>query len=101
MVLRHVIIENRHNPLLVRSLLENEDAVEAVYGPRALDKVLRQMYDGHPAEGCLLAANDFYEGGRFEKAREYCQRARKLDPKNKQASQLLNKVNAAARAHLE
>jgi len=99
-VLRHVLIENRGNPLLVRALLDNEKTVEGVYGPRSLEKILREMYDGRHAEGYLIAANDLYEGGWYDKAREWCKHARKLDPRNKHAAQLLRKINAAARAHL-
>jgi hypothetical protein len=99
-VLRHVLLENSGNPLLVRTLLDNQEVVEAVYGPRSLDKLLREMYDGHPAAGYVLAASDLYEGGWYDRARELCKQARKLDAKNKHAAQLLRKINAAARAHL-
>jgi len=99
-VLGHVLLENRENPLLVRMLLESQAAVEAVYGPRSMDRLLREMYEGRPAAGYLLAATDLLGGGWFDRAREYCQHALRLDPKNKQAARLLNKINSSARAHL-
>ena len=99
-VLRHVLIENRDNPLLVRTLIDSQAVVEAVYGPHSLEGLLREMYDGHPAAAYLIAAGDLLEGGWHDRARELCKRARKLEPKNKQAAQLLRKVNAAAHAHL-
>jgi len=99
-VLRHVIVENRDNPLLVRTLIENQELLEAVYGPRSLERLLGEMYDGHPAGGYVAAAGSFFEGGWLDRARELCKRARKLDPRNKQAAQLLSKINAAAHAHL-
>ncbi len=98
--LRYVLAENRDNPLLVRTLVENEKLLDAVYGPRALEKLLREMYDDHPATGYVVAASDFFDGGWYDRARELCKRARKLDPKNRQAAQLLNKINAAAHAPL-
>ena len=100
-VLRHVLVENSDNPLLVRALLDNEATLDAVYGPKAVEKLLREMYDGRPAAGYVLAATDMLEGGWFDKARELCQRALRLDPKNKHIARLLNKVNASARAHLD
>jgi len=99
-VLRHVLLENRDNPLLIRTLIDGRETVEAVYGPRSLDQILNEMYDGHPATGYFLAASDLHEGGWYDRARECCQEARRLDPKNKQAAQLLRKINTAARAHL-
>jgi len=108
-VLRRVLAEHRDSPLLARTLVDNDALVEAVYGQpgksgsgaaSSLELLLNEMYDGHPALGYILAASDLYEGGWYERARELCKRARKLDPKNKQATQLLNKVNAAAHAHL-
>ena len=68
-VLRHVVRENYANPLLVRALLDNQADVEAVYGPRTLDDLLSEMYDGRPAEGFVVAAGDLLEGGRFDRAR--------------------------------
>lgn len=99
-VLRHVLVENRDNPLLVRTLLDSEPILDAVYGPRALEKLLREMYDEHPDVGYALAAGDLYEGGWYDKARELCKRARKLDPRNKQGAAVLKKINAAAHAQL-
>ena len=99
-VLRHVVVENHDNPILIRALVENDKLLDAVYGPRSLDKLLNEMHDGHAATGYLLAANSLFEGGWFNRARDLCKRARKLDPKNRQAALLLTKVNAAANAHL-
>ncbi len=95
-VLRHVLLENRDNPILIRTLIDNEKLADAVYGPRSVEKLFREMYDDHAATGYLVAAGDLCEGGWYDRARELCKRARKLDPKNKQAVQLLNKINAAA-----
>jgi hypothetical protein len=99
-VLRHVVVENRENPLLARGLFENEKLLDAVYGPRSLDKLLAEMYGSHPATGYLLAAGSLYEGGWLDRARDLCRRARKLDPRNRQVTQLLNKLNTAARAQV-
>jgi len=99
-VLRHVLCENRDNPLLVRTLIDNKEAVEAVYGSRTLDDLLSEMYDGRQAEGFLIAAGDQLAGGWFDRARELCKEALKLEPKNKHATHLLNKINAAASSHL-
>jgi len=99
-VLRNVLIETRDNPLLVRTLLDNRDVVEAVYGAHGLDVLLREMFDGRPAAALTAAAGDLYEGGWYERARDLCKRARSLEPKNKHAAQLLRKINAAAHAHL-
>lgn len=99
-VLRHVLVENRDNATLVRTLIDNEKLVDAVYGPHSLEQLFREMYDGHPATGYLVAAGDLYDGGWYDRARELCKRARKLDPKNKQAIQLLNKINAAAQLQI-
>jgi hypothetical protein len=98
--LRHVVVENRENPLLARGLFENEKLLDAVYGPRSLDKLLAEMYGSHPATGYLLAAGSLYEGGWLDRARDLCRRARKLDPRNRQVTQLLNKLNTAARAQV-
>lgn len=100
-LLRRTLAENRDNPLLVRTLLDNKKAVEDVYGPRSLGKLLSEMYDGRPATGFLAAAGDLLDGGWFDRARTYCQRAQKLEPKNEHATTLLNRINAAARAHLK
>ena len=99
-VLRHVIRENSGNPLLVRTLLDNLDDVEAVYGARTLDDLLSEMYDGRPAEGFLAAAGDLLEGGWYDRARDLCKQALKLEPDNVRAAQLLNRINAAASAHV-
>lgn len=99
--LRRALAENRDNPLLVRTLLDQEKVIETVYGPRSLDKILSEMYDGRPAGGYLAAAADLLEGGWFERARAYCQKALEHEPDNDHARRLLNKINAAARAHLE
>lgn len=99
-VLRYVLIENRDNPLLIRSLVENEKLLDAVYGQHSLEKLFREMYEDRPVQGYILAATDFFEGGWYERARDLCQRARKADPKNKAAAQLLNRINAAVNAHL-
>jgi len=100
-VLRHVIVENHDNPLLARTLIESSALLDAVYGPRALEKLLHDMYDRRPAAGYLLAAGDLYDGGWYDRARELCKEARELDPKNKQAAVLLRRINAAAHAHLD
>ena len=99
-VLRRALAEKRDNPLLVRVLIAHKDAVEAVYGPHSLEKLLREMYDGRAASGYLKAAGDLFDGGWYDRAREYCQHARKIEPDNAHAAGLLNKINAAARAHL-
>lgn len=108
-VLRRVLAEHRDSPLVARTLVDSEALVDAVYGQPgksgsgaagSLEALLSEMYDGHPVIGYLLAASDLYEGGWYERARELCKRARKLDPKSKQVTQLLNKVNAAAHGHL-
>ena len=99
-VLRHVVRENYANPLLVRALLDNQADVEAVYGPRTLDDLLSEMYDGRPAEGFVVAAGDLLEGGRYDRARELCQQALQLEPENRRAAQLLSKINAAASSHM-
>lgn len=99
-VLRHVICEHYGNPLLVRTLLDNQEAVEAVYGARTLDDLLSDMFDGRQAEAYLIAAGDLLRGGWHDRAREYCQQALKLDPDNRHAAQLLNKINAAASSHM-
>jgi len=98
--LRHVLAENRDNPILARTLIDNAELLEAVYGAKALDRLLAEMYDGRPALGYLTAARDLYEGGWYERARALCKHARKLDPKNDQVERLLRKINAAAQAHL-
>ena len=100
-VLRQVLTENRGNPLLVRMLVANKEVIEAVYGPRRLEEILSQMFDGRPAAAYLVAAGDFLEGGWYDRARECCQRARVLEPSNERAAELLNKINTAARAHLK
>jgi len=100
LVLRHVLIEHRDNPLLLRSLVENEKLLDAVYGQHSLERLFREMHEDRPAQGFILAATDFFEGGWYERARGLCQRARKADPKNKAAAQLLNRINAAVNAHL-
>ncbi|HUT32260.1 MAG TPA: hypothetical protein VNE39_02165 [Planctomycetota bacterium] len=99
-VLRHVLVENRDNPLVVRMLLDNERLLDAVYGPGSLEKLFGEMYDGSPVRGYVTAAGSLYEGGWFERARDLCKQARKLDPRNRQATHLLSKLNAAAHAHL-
>ncbi len=99
-VLRHVLIEHRDNPLLVRALIENGELLDTVYGPKSLDALLREMYDGNPAVGYVLAAESLLEGGWFNRARDLCKQARKLDPRNRQAAQLLSRLNVAAHAHL-
>jgi hypothetical protein len=99
--LRRALAENRDNPLLVRTLLDQEEVLDSVYGPRSLEKILSEMYDGRPANGYLVAAADLLEGGWFDRARTICQRALELEPDNDRARRLLNKINAAARAHLE
>lgn len=100
-VLRLVLCENRDNPLLVRALLDNGDTVDAVYGERTLDDLLSEMFGGRQAEGFLIAAGDLLDGGWYDRARELCQEALKLEPDNRHATQLLNKVNAAASSHLD
>ena len=100
MVLRHVVCEHRDNPLLVRTLLDNADVVEAVYGHRTLDDLISEMFDGRPAEAFLVAAGDLLHGGWHDRAREHCQQALKLEPDNPHAAQLLNRINAAARSHM-
>jgi len=97
--LRYVLVEHRDCTLLARTLVDNEALLDAVYGPRALDKLFREMYGG-TAAGLVMAATSFFEGGWYERARELCKRARKLEPGNEAAAQLLNKINAAANAHL-
>jgi len=99
-VLRRVLLENSANPLLARTLIDNAELLQAVYGPDALDKLLREMYDEHPATGYLLAANNLHEGGWYDRARELCKKARELDPDNRHAARFLRKINAAAHAHL-
>lgn len=99
-VLRHVLREHRGNPLLVRTVLDNEEAIAAVYGPRMLDDLLSEMFDGRRAEAYLLAATDLLEGGWYDKARECCQKALELEPENRHAAQLLSRINAAASAHM-
>jgi hypothetical protein len=100
LVLRRALLENRDNPLIARTLLDNQEAVEDVYGPRSLDKLLSEMCDGRPAAAYLVAAQDLLEGGWYDRARTYCQRALRLEPKNEHAAALLHTINAAARAHL-
>jgi len=100
-VLRHVLIENRDNPLLVRNLLDNKELVEAVYKAGSLDTLLCDMYDGAAARGYLIAAKDLLDGGWYDRARHQCQKALRIDPKNANAMKILNRINAAARAHLE
>jgi hypothetical protein len=100
-VLRHVLVENRDNALLVRNLLDNKELVEAVYGPKSLEKLLRDMYDGAAAHGYIIAAEDLLDGGWYDRAREYCQQALRIDSKNANATHLLSRINAAARAHLK
>lgn len=99
--LRRALVEDRDNPLLVRALLDNPQAVEDVYGAGELEVLLAEMYDGRPAMGYLTAAADLLEGGWFDRARAFCQRARTLEPKNDHAAALLRKINAAARAHMK
>ncbi|MFC1806310.1 hypothetical protein ACFL09_04945 [Planctomycetota bacterium] len=99
-VLRHVLCENHDNPLLVRTLLDNGDAVEAVYGHRTLDDVISEMFDGRPAEAFLVAAGDLLHGGWYDRARDYCQQALELEPDNRHAGHLLSKINSAASSHM-
>lgn len=99
-VLRHLLIENRENPVLIRTLVENERLLDAVFGANSLEKLFREMYGGHPAAGYLKAAGDLFEGGWYDRARELCKRARKLDPRNKAGLELLKQINAAAHLHL-
>ncbi|MBM4037285.1 MAG: hypothetical protein FJ290_02120 [Planctomycetes bacterium] len=99
-VLRHVLVEHRDNPLLVRALLDNAKLLDTVYGAGSLDALLREMYGGNTAAGYVLAAGSLLEGGWFDHARDLCKQARRLDPRNRQAAQLLNKLNVAAHAHL-
>jgi len=98
--LRHVLAEHRDNPVLARSLIDNVELVEAVYGARGLERLLVEIYEGRPALGYLTAARDLYEGGWYERARALCKHVRKLEPKNESATKLLRKINAAAQAHL-
>jgi len=100
-VLHHVLRENHDNPLLVRTLLGNQGDVEAVYGSRSLDDLLSEMYGGRLAEAILVAARDLLQGGWHDRARERCQQALQLDPDNRDAAQLLNKINAAATASID
>ena len=100
-VLHHVLRENYDNPLLVRTLLGNQADVEAVYGKRTLDDLLSEMYGGRLAEALLVAARDLLEGGWHDRARERCQQSLRLDPDNRDAAQLLNKINAAATAPID
>ena len=99
-VLRHLLRENRSNPLLVRVLLDNKAAIDAVYGRRMLDDLLSEMYDGRRAQAYLIAAADLLQGGWHDRARECCQQALELEPDNKHAAQLLTRTNAAAAAHI-
>lgn len=99
-VLRHLLREHHDNPLLVRTLLDNEEAISAVYGPRMLDDLLSEMYDGRRAEAYLLAAADLLQGGWHDRAREWCQQALELESENRHAAQLLTKINAAVAAHM-
>jgi len=102
-VLRHVLVENRDNALLARNLLDNRELVENVYEQEkgGLDGLIFEMYDGAPAQGYVLAATDLLDGGWYDRARQYCQEALRIDADNHHATQLLSRVNAAARAHLE
>jgi len=102
-VLRHVLVEHGDNPLLVRTLIENEELLNAVYKGEfkgePLQALLHEMYAGKPAAGYVLAAESLFDGGWFDRARDLCKHARKLDPRNRQAAKLLTKLNAAAQAY--
>lgn|GEM_PF-1396274 len=99
-VLRYLLAENRDNPLLLRALFDNQELVETVCKRKPLERLLGDMFDGHPAAGYLLAAEHLFEGGWYDRARELCKRARECDPKNKAAAQLLAKINAAVHTNL-
>jgi len=81
-----------NNGLVTRMLVENEQLVEMVYGEDGLEMVLDKMYEGRLFNAHLHAASSYLEAGRFQEARECCERSLAAKPDNIGAARLMARL---------
>ncbi|MCX8116885.1 MAG: hypothetical protein N3G78_02995 [Desulfobacterota bacterium] len=68
----------RHNPYLVRFLVENQPLLHKVYGPRKGRKLFDLVFEGGPAEAYERAGRSYQLGEHHDLASNYFARALKL-----------------------
>ncbi len=88
-----------NNGLVTRMLIENQQLVEMVYGEDRLESVLETMYEGHLDKAYLHAASSYLDAGRFEKARQFCDRCLEENPDNIGAPRLLDQLEKVRTDH--
>jgi hypothetical protein len=80
--LQWLMCGNKHEGLLIRYLIEDEETYERVYGAGSLEKLFTSMYKRGVAEAYFLAAKNYREGGWHEKALTLLQKALEIAPED-------------------
>ena len=82
--LQWLMCGNKHEGLLTRFLIDNEETYERVYGTGALAKLFKSMYKRGEPEAYILAARNYREGGWHGEALALLKKALELAPEDKE-----------------
>lgn len=82
--LARLMIGYRHEGLLIRFLIENQETYERVYGPGSLKDLFSLMFKGGMDEAYLVAAKHYREGGWYGKALALLKKALEINPHNEE-----------------
>lgn len=90
--LRDLLADQKKNKLLMRFLIEEEEELEKVWGPGALEAIFCDLFPQGTHMGFCLAAQSYLEGGWYKDAQETFRRALEINPKSLKARRGLSQT---------
>lgn len=85
-----------NNGLVTKMFVENQQLVEMVYGEESLNTVLLTMYEGRLANAYLHIASSYQTAGRYQEAKDYCEKSLEEEPDNVGALRLMKRIQSKA-----
>jgi tetratricopeptide (TPR) repeat protein len=90
--LKELLINQTHNGLLIRFLLEHEQLVEKALGAKSLEYLIDSLYPRHPENAYCNAGKSYLKGGWFKQALHYFTKALEVNPQHAESKQLREDV---------
>jgi tetratricopeptide (TPR) repeat protein len=90
--LKELLVNQVHNGLLIRFLLEQKSLVEKALGEKSLEHIIDSRYPGHPENAYFMAGKSYLKGGWFKEALHYFSKALEINPHHAESKQFREDV---------
>ncbi len=82
--------ESARNPFLVRFLLENQNILRKVYGPKKTKEIFESMFPGGYPDACRIAGQSYLVSEHYDLSAFHLSEAMKIDPYDRSIQFLLD-----------